>query len=81
MHRKEWMRITAPEYNTFLLAPLSKSAGGTEKCGKPVFDDTSDPDYQAILATLRPLEEQLHALPRMDMPGGKPAPEVCRACK
>jgi len=81
IHRKEWTRVTSPECNNFLLAPLAKSAGGTEKCGTPVFENTSDPDYQAILATLTPLTVQLAGVPRMDMPGAKPAKEVCRACK
>ncbi len=81
IHRKEWTRIVAPELNNFLLSPLAKRAGGVERCGKPVFENTSDPDYQAILGALKPLAEQLERVPRMDMPGGKPAPEVCRTCK
>lgn len=81
IRRREWTRITEPEYNNFLLAPLARTAGGTEKCGRPVFENKDDPDYQSILATLKPLEEQLRKVPRMDMPGAKPAPEVCRACK
>ncbi|MCG8652834.1 MAG: hypothetical protein MI861_23545, partial [Pirellulales bacterium] len=35
--RAEWTRITEPELNQFLLAPLAKSAGGNERCGKVVF--------------------------------------------
>ncbi len=76
--RREWIRVTAPELNTFLLAPLARAAGGTERCGRPVFADRADPDYAAILAELKPLEDGLKTLPRTDMPGAKPAPEVCR---
>ncbi len=77
-HRKEWTRVTEPELNNFLLAPLARAAGGTERCGKAVFQDKSDPDYSAILATLKPLEEGLKLKPRTDMPGAQVAPEVCR---
>ncbi len=77
-HRKEWTRVTEPELNNFLLAPLARAAGGTEGCGKAVFRDTTDPDYAAILATLTPLEDGLKVKPRTDMAGAQIAPEVCR---
>jgi hypothetical protein len=77
-HRKEWTRVTEPELNNFLLAPLARAAGGTQRCGKKVFKNTSDPDYKAILATLKPLEDGLKEKPRTDMPGAQVAPEVCR---
>ena len=54
---------------------------GSEKCGKAVFASKADPDYQAILATFQPVEAMLKARPRMDMPGGKPAEDVCRICQ
>lgn len=76
--RTEWTRVTEVAWNTFLLAPLARAAGGTERCGAAVFADTSDPDYQAILGTLTPLEESLRSHPRTDMPGAQPAPHVCR---
>lgn len=79
--RREWVRITEPELNPFLAAPLARSAGGSEKCGKPVFLDKSDPDYRKILATFAQVTAMLKARPRMDMPGGQPAPDVCRACQ
>jgi hypothetical protein len=79
--RREWVRITEPEFNSFLVAPLARSAGGNEKCGKAVFADKSDPDYQKLLATFAPVTAMLKARPRIDMPGGKPAPNVCRDCQ
>ncbi|MCP4256250.1 MAG: hypothetical protein GY774_01830, partial [Planctomycetes bacterium] len=79
--RREWVRITEPELNNFLLAPLAKSAGGNEKCGKVIFADTSDQDYQAILATFEPVITMLKQTPRMDMPAGRPAPDLCRVCQ
>ncbi|MDQ1258155.1 MAG: alpha protein [Candidatus Hydrogenedentes bacterium] len=75
---REWTRITGPERNDFLTAPLARPAGGSGKCGQAVFADMQDPDYQAILATFRPIAAMLAENPRMDMPGARPAPAVCR---
>ncbi len=79
--RREWTRITNPELNPFLLAPLARTAGGSQRCGKPVFADTGDPDYQAILATFTPVLDLLAKTPRMDMPGAKPSCDVNRSCQ
>ncbi|MCP4784860.1 MAG: hypothetical protein GY903_21900 [Fuerstiella sp.] len=76
--RREWIRITQPELNPFLLAPLSRLVGGSQKCSAAVFQTKDDADYQAILATFKQIEAQLQTTPRIDMPGGVPAPEVCR---
>ncbi len=76
--REVWTRITNPGLNRFLLAPLAKAAGGTEACGRAVFADTSDPDYQALLRTFEPVTAQLQARPRDDMPGARPDQTVCR---
>jgi hypothetical protein len=67
--RRVWTRVTEPELNNFLLAPLA------------VFADAADPDYQAILATFETTTAMLKQTPRMDMPGGRPAPDVCRDCQ
>jgi len=79
--RREWTRITNPQWNAFLLAPLARTAGGTERCGKAVFSDTNDPDYQAIMATFTPVLELLTKTPRMDMPGAQPSCDVNRSCQ
>ncbi len=79
--RREWTRITEPELNPFLVAPLAKSAGGSEKCGKAVFQDKNDPDYQKILATFEPVTEMLKKTPRMDMVGAQPSDKVSRCCQ
>jgi hypothetical protein len=71
--RDVWTRVTNPQLNRFLLAPLAKSAGGAETCGKPIFADTDDADYQAILRTFEPVAAMLKERPRDDMPGAKPA--------
>jgi len=67
-------RIENPHLNTFLLAPLAKTAGGTQRCGQPVFATRDDPDYQAVLKTFLPIHELMKRTPRMDMPGALPAP-------
>jgi len=76
--RRPWVRISEPELNPFLLAPLAKSSGGTEQCGRVVFADRDDPGYRKILEVFVPLLESLQQTPRIDMPGGRPAPSVCR---
>ena len=58
-----------PENNDFLLAPLAEGAGGTQKCGQPVFLSKDDPDYRKILATFEPIHELLKERPRADMEG------------
>jgi hypothetical protein len=77
--RQFWTRITNPQMNPFLLAPLPKEAGGSGACGRAVFQTRDDPDYQALLRTFEPILAQLRARPRMDMPGAKPA-DVDRSC-
>jgi hypothetical protein len=56
-----------PENNSFLLAPLAKSAGGTEKCGRAVFKSKDDADYKKIMEVFEPIQEMLYHRPRMDM--------------
>jgi len=79
--RRVWTRVTKPQLNNFLLAPLGKIGGGLEKCGKPIFEDTDDEDYQAILDTFQPVQQLLKATPRMDMPGAEASSEVNRCCQ
>ncbi|MFA6563750.1 MAG: hypothetical protein WCV00_17735 [Verrucomicrobiia bacterium] len=76
--REVWTRIENPQKNNFLMAPLSRSAGGSEVCGKAVFQNTGDADYQAILKTFEPLTQAMKEKPRIDMPGGAPDPNVDR---
>jgi hypothetical protein len=67
--RTFYTRMLKPENNRFLLAPLAKSAGGTQQCGRAVFASKDDPDYQRILKTFEPLQKLLKTRPRADMPG------------
>jgi hypothetical protein len=79
--RRVWTRITEPELNNFLVAPLAKAAGGSEQCSEVIFQTKDDPDYVAILATFEPIQTMLETTPRMDMPGGQPSCEVSRSCQ
>ncbi len=65
--RPEYTRITNVEHNSFLLAPLARAAGGSERCGRPVFGSKDDPDYQAILRTFKALDPLFKSSPRADM--------------
>ena len=67
--RTFYTRFENPRDNDFLLAPLAKSAGGTEKCGKVVFASTADPDYRKIIETFEPIHKLLDETPRADMAG------------
>jgi hypothetical protein len=79
--RRPWVRVTRPELNPFLTAPLAKAAGGTERCGKAVFPSKDDPDYRAILKTFEPIRDLLKRKPREDMPGGEPAADCGKPAK
>jgi hypothetical protein len=61
------VRLDNPEFNLFLKAPLARSAGGTEACGKAIFADVKDPDYQKLLRSFEPLKAELEKNPRLDM--------------
>lgn len=50
-----------------LSAPLALAAGGWGRCQGAVFADTSDPDYQALLAALTALRATLSEHPREDL--------------
>ncbi len=65
--RKYYTRMLKPENNSFLLAPLAESAGGTQKCGRAIFKSKDDPDYKKIMDLFQPLKDMLEERPRADM--------------
>jgi len=77
--------LSRPEKSLALLSPLAKSAGGYNQCktkdNKPVFADTSDPDYQQILKSIVNTKNHLDKIKRFDMPGFKPEPNYIREMK
>ncbi len=78
--------LTRPEQSLLLLAPLAKESGGYGICGaekarENVFSETADPDYQALLASVREAKNALDQMKRFDMPGFHPGPEYIRELK
>jgi hypothetical protein len=65
--REFYTRVDNPQDNSFLLAPLAKAAGGTETCGRAVFESTDDSDYRTLLELFDPIHDLLNERPRMDM--------------
>ena len=63
--------LSRPEKSLQLLAPLSKKAGGYGLCGD-IFADTSDADYQKLLAAIRDSKEHLEKITRFNMPNFRP---------
>ena len=69
-----WINFTHPEWSAALTAHLAKKAGGRglgiEKGGKgaPLFNETRDPDYAAMLAAICEGRRKMLAHPRVDMP-------------
>ena len=74
--------LTRPELSHFLLAPLSKEAGGLELCKGFAFQDTNDSDYQALLTHITAGKKYLETtLTRFDMPQFMPRREYFREMK
>ncbi len=76
--RSPWFNLSHPEKSLFVRAPLAKEAGGLELCKEPVFKDTSDPLYQAILGAIEDGHNRLMAGKRFDMPGFRPTEHYIR---
>jgi len=75
----EFVRVTRPEHNPFLVAPLAREAGGRGACRGQVFASPDDPDYRAVLRTFDAAAESLKARPRMDMDGAEADARVTRS--
>ena len=65
--RLDWIDLHQPEKSRFLAAPLAKDAGGTGKCGRVVYKDAGDPDYQTVHSLVRKAVETARARPRRDV--------------
>jgi cytochrome c553 len=75
------INITHPENSAVLRVPLAKAAGGTEGCGKAIFKDKNDPDYQKILAGIKEAHALYAAQPAWGMKGWKPNKDYIREMK
>jgi hypothetical protein len=81
--RRRWSRhlqynLSRPGKSLLVLAPLAKSAGGLQRCGKPIFADRTDPDYLKLLAAIEDAQKVLDRIKRFDMPGFRPRAEYIR---
>jgi len=65
--RFDWIDLREPQRSLFLSAPLPVGSGGSGKCGKAVYDDENDPDYQAVLQLVRTAVDQAWQRPRRDV--------------
>ena len=81
--------LSRPEKSLILLAPMAAGAGGYGLCRQrsqngsfgesvTIFADTSDPDYQKVLAMCRRGKRRLEEIKRFDMPGFRPTPGYIR---
>ena len=80
--------LSRPEKSLLLLAPLAAAAGGWSLCRDPksnqpanVFPDTTDADYQTLLAMCAAGRDQLARIQRFDMPGFRPRADWVRELK
>jgi hypothetical protein len=64
--------LTRPDKSLLLRAPLAQDAGGLGLCSQAAFSDTSDPDYQELLAPIRAAAKKHDKEKRFDMPGFRP---------
>jgi hypothetical protein len=72
--------FTRPEKSPLLLGPLAEAAGGygscrplgSEKAAEAIFADTTDRDYQVILAAVRATKETVDRQTRFHMAGFRP---------
>jgi hypothetical protein len=70
---QSFCNLDRPQHSILLLAPLSRDAGGLQRCGEtPVFADPSDPDYREILAAIKEAAVRLTRDKRFDMSGFRP---------
>ncbi|MBM3888459.1 MAG: hypothetical protein FJ388_04960 [Verrucomicrobia bacterium] len=64
--------LTRPEKSLLLRAPLATAGGGAGVCSQPVFNDTQDGDYRAMLAAITAAKRKHDEMKRFDMPGFRP---------
>jgi hypothetical protein len=74
------LNFTRPNYSPLLLAPLATSAGGWGRC-EGVFADTTDPDYQLLLALIQAAKAELDKKPRYGTSGFRPNRQYIREMK
>ena len=75
--RLAWINFSRPQFSPALTTHLAKAAGGrglstaTNGPQRLIFESTSEPDYQALLAAIGEGRQLMLAHPEADMPGFK----------
>ena len=72
--RMDWIDLREPEHTLFLRAPLSKAAGGTQRCQGTVYADGTDKDYQAVRDLVAAAVKKAWEFPRRDLQAVAAAP-------
>jgi mono/diheme cytochrome c family protein len=65
--RLDWIDLKTPSKSRFLVAPLARSAGGMERCGRAIYADQNDPDYAALRKAVEEAVKKAWQFPRRDV--------------
>lgn len=65
--RADWIDLHEPSKSRFLVAPLAKSDGGSQRCGDGIYRNRQDPDYQELARLLQAAVELAWERPRRDL--------------
>ena len=73
--------LSRPAKSVILLAPLAQAAGGYQSCGRAIFANVQDADYQRILALIQDAQAELERVTRFNMPDFQPHEHYIREMK
>jgi hypothetical protein len=65
--RADWVDIYEPGQSLFLVAPLAKTAGGTQGCSEVTYKNRQDQDHAMLLQLVRAAVGKAWANPRRDL--------------
>jgi mono/diheme cytochrome c family protein len=65
--RSDWIDLHRPRQSPFLTAPLARQAAGAARCGKNIYEDETDADYQTVLRLVESAVAKAWAYPRRDL--------------
>jgi len=65
--RLDWIDLQNPANSRFLTAPLSRMAGGTQRCGRIIYANQNDPDYATLRRVVEDAVERAKRFPRRDV--------------
>ena len=70
------INFTHPEWSPILYRNLAKKAGGLADNRAALFPSQDDPKFKQLLTILRDAKQSLKSVPRIDMLGAEPIPQV-----